>query len=66
MNIVTRIGRGAVQHAARFDPKTGEINLFCNSLPYKLYFAAITDAAKPTAESVSCKKCLKNSNEWSG
>lgn len=64
MKIITRIGRGTVIHAAEYDPHTGKIDLYCDSLKYPDYFAAIGNAAPPSTKNVSCKKCLKNITAW--
>lgn len=59
MEIMTRIGQGKVVHAAEYDIETGSIHLFCDSLQYKNYHAAVTDYTPPDPERVTCKKCKK-------
>lgn len=64
MKVITKVGRGKVQHAASYNPFTGDIKLHCNSLKYQTYLAAISDPEQPTVKNVTCKKCLKNQREW--
>lgn len=63
MKIRTKIGTGKTVHAAEYDPQTGSIDLFCDRLTYPAYYAAISDDTPPTAENVTCKKCIKIINE---
>lgn len=62
--IATRIGTGKVQHAAAYDPETGKLQLYCDSLTYTSYLAVIPDPTPPNAVNVTCKKCTANSDAW--
>jgi hypothetical protein len=58
INIITSINNRKYIHAAIYNEDTGEIELNCDSLKYKTYYADIKDYIKPSKENVTCKKCL--------
>lgn len=61
LKTITKVGGyGRKFHAADFNPKTGEINLYCDTLKaHENYFAAISEIIEPTEENVTCNKCKK-------
>jgi hypothetical protein len=57
--ITTTINNGKLTHSALYNEQTGEIQLNCNSLKHKTYYADIRDYKEPSKLNVTCNKCLK-------